>query len=130
MRPEAAFVPLEDLASSDESAPFTKAMIARLPGSRGFRLEQVGRIETRLAHIEAHGDARVAERSLGACFAQETRPVLGVARELVKQDLDGDHPVEAGVAGLEDHAHPTLADLLDQLVFGDAARHPVSRPRK
>ena len=47
---EAAFVPLEDLASSDESAPFTKAMIARLPGSRGFRLDGYRPPKDRLDH--------------------------------------------------------------------------------
>jgi len=34
---DAAFLPLSELAASVEAAPFTKAMIAKVPGTGGFR---------------------------------------------------------------------------------------------
>ncbi len=36
---EAAFVPMKELASSSESAPFTKALVAKLPAAKGFHLD-------------------------------------------------------------------------------------------
>jgi hypothetical protein len=36
---EAAFVPLSDLATSAESAPFTRAIVARLAKSEGLHLD-------------------------------------------------------------------------------------------
>ncbi len=35
----AGFVPLRDLAVAEDSAPFTKAMIAKVPGAHGMRLD-------------------------------------------------------------------------------------------
>jgi 8-oxo-dGTP diphosphatase len=39
---EAAFVPLRELASSDESAPFTQAIVAKLVRAAGLHLDSYG----------------------------------------------------------------------------------------
>jgi len=36
---EAAFVPMSQLATSAESAPFTKAVVAKVPGTKGMQLD-------------------------------------------------------------------------------------------
>ena len=65
----------------------------------------------------------MTEQSLGAGLAKETRPVFGVAPQLVGQDLDGHDTIETRIARLEDRAHPAPANQLQQLVFGNAAKH-------
>ena len=90
--------------------------------ARTARPQEVRRFEPRLAEIEARGDRRVAERGLGAGLAQEARAVLGVAGELLGQDLERHHAIEAGVARLEHDAHPTATDGFQQLVICNAAQ--------
>lgn len=46
----AAFMPIHELASSSESAPFTKVMIEKVPGARGFRLDAYRPPRERLDH--------------------------------------------------------------------------------
>lgn len=47
---DAAFVPLGELGSSPEAAPFTRAMAARIPGTWGFELDPYQPPDDRLGH--------------------------------------------------------------------------------
>ena len=47
---DAAFVAVDELARSEEAAPFTKAMIARVPDARGLRLDGYVPPKDRLDH--------------------------------------------------------------------------------
>ena len=47
---DAAFVAVDELARSEEAAPFTKAMIARVPDARGLRLDGYAPPKDRLDH--------------------------------------------------------------------------------
>jgi hypothetical protein len=55
-----------------------------------------------------------AGHNLGLAF--ETTQTIRIARQLVGEDLDRHLAIELGIGGLPDHAHPALADLLDQAV--------------
>ncbi len=57
--------------------------------------------------------------SLG--LLHEAALALGVGDLLRRQDLDGDEAVQVRVAGLVDHAHPALAELLEDLVVRDGS---------
>ena len=46
-------------------------------------------------------------------FLDEPSLALGVSDLLRRQDLEGNRTVEVGVAGLVDHSHPALAELLE-----------------
>ena len=60
--------------------------------------------------IQSRGSAR---------FALETLERLGVARQLVGQELQGDKAAEPRVFGLVNHAHPAAAQLLHNAVVRD-----------
>jgi hypothetical protein len=45
----------------------------------------------------------------------ESRHILGISGRFGRQDLEGDHPSEIQVAGLEHRCHPTGPNRLDQL---------------
>jgi hypothetical protein len=62
------------------------------------------------------GDVGVVQRGQQLGLAVEARQPLGLARHVGRKHLDRDLAVEGGVLGLPDHAHPALADLLDQAV--------------
>ena len=63
--------------------------------------------------LQLAGDTRLAEEALGG------RRVCG---EMIGQQLDGDVAVQGPVAGAVDDAHAAVADLVDQLVAGQAGR--------
>jgi hypothetical protein len=69
----------------------------------------------RLADVIQGADVGVVQSRYGLRFALEAGAAIRVGAELGRQHLDGDAAVEAGVAGLEDPAHSTLAD--DRLKF-------------
>ena len=61
-------------------------------------------------------DVRVVQRRQQLGLAFETLQPLGVVGQLGRQDLDRHLALEGRVEGLPDHAHPPLADLLDEAV--------------
>ena len=61
-------------------------------------------------------NVRVVDRGEQFRLALEAREPALVGRNFRIEHLDRHLAVEAGVAGLPDLAHPTLADLLDQPV--------------
>jgi len=54
-------------------------------------------------------------------FALEARHALGVVGYGLGQHLDGDVAAEGHVGRAPDHAHPTLADLLDEAIVREIA---------
>ena len=60
-----------------------------------------------------------AEAALASCTKRAL--ALGVGDLLRRQHLDGDEAVQVRVAGLVDHTHPALAELLEDLVVRDGA---------
>jgi hypothetical protein len=51
----------------------------------------------------------MAESSYGPCFPLEALQAVSVGRERRGQDLDGDDPIEASVAGAIHFTHPASA---------------------
>jgi hypothetical protein len=50
---------------------------------------------------------------------------LGVWREAIRKELQGNETVELGVLGLVDHTHATTAQLLNNSVVGDGLTNHV-----
>jgi hypothetical protein len=61
----------------------------------------------------------VGQRCHGPGFALEPREVVGIAHELLGQNLEGDVATEAGVASAVDFAHPAGAYWGDDLVMAE-----------
>ncbi len=67
-------------------------------------------------HPVDRGHVGVVERGQQLRFALEACEPLLVACDIRGQHLDRDLTIERRIDGLPDHAHATLADLLDQAV--------------
>jgi len=67
-------------------------------------------------HTKDGGQVGMVQRCQQLRLSLETSESLRILRERVGQELDRDLAVEGGVQRLPHHAHPTLADLLDQAV--------------
>ena len=78
-----------------------------------------------LADGEAADDIGMIKPGADARLADETRNDIGIARQVRRQQLEGHLAVEADLPGVVDHAHPALAQFLDDLEI--AQRH---RPRR
>ena len=80
--------------------------------AEGLTLQQfgddVGRT-TVVANVVDRKNVRVVESSGGAGFLREALQAFRVHREGRGKNLDGDIPIEAGVAGPVDFAHPACA---------------------
>ena len=70
----------------------------------------------RLVDVVDGDDVRVIERRGGAGLADEARATFGVVERVAAQQLQRDGPGETGVARPVEHAHPSLAELLEDLV--------------
>src|SRR5438128_5372606 len=55
----------------------------------------------------------------GLRLADEALLVLRILRDVLRKDLDGDHPVEARAASLVDFTHSPRSNLLEQLVWSE-----------
>ena len=67
-----------------------------------------------------HGhDVGVVQRGERLRFSREPRSTFGVLGQFRRQDLERNLAVERGVLGQIDIAHPTRADLAQDLVVGD-----------
>ena len=56
------------------------------------------------------GDVRMIERGEDFGFALEAAHTVGIARKLIRQDLDGDFALQLRIACAIDLAHSALAD--------------------
>jgi hypothetical protein len=77
--------------------------------------------------IEDLQDARVMKLRDRDRFAMKTFPGIGLAREELVEDFDGDDPRKLFIAGAVDDAHPALAELAEDLVsfeLGTAQHYP------
>jgi len=52
-------------------------------------------------------------------FMDESLLGFGIASEVRREELEGDHAVEFGVLGFVDDAHAAFAELLEDLVVGN-----------
>ena len=66
-------------------------------------------------------DVRMIQRRKRLCFACEPGKPIGVVRERVREDLQGDVAIEPGIARAIDLAHPAFADQRGDLVDTEAA---------
>ena len=64
-------------------------------------------------------DVRVIELGDGLGLALETREPIGVGGHRLRQHLDRHIAIEPLVVRAVDHAHPALADLLDDAVVAE-----------
>ncbi len=67
-------------------------------------------------------DMFVPDRGCGPCLAGEPAPRRRRVRQRGGEDLDGHRAIERRVARLEHHAHPPLADHLEDLVSAKLAQ--------
>jgi hypothetical protein len=90
-------------------------LLQRLPLHPLHRDEGVALV---LADLVDHADAGVVEGGGGAGLALEALAGLGVAGQLVGQQLQGHAPSQTRVFGFVDHAHPAPAQLAQDPVVG------------
>ena len=57
-------------------------------------------------HIEHRADVRMTQRREGLGFAHEPLGQLGISRNVLGQDFDGNRTVQADVTGFVDFTHP------------------------
>ena len=84
----------------------------------------------RRADIVDGADVRVLQRGNRAGLALEPRAALRIARDVERQHLDGDGPIEPRVAGRVDFAHPARAEQRDDLVRAQAGAAGESDARR
>ena len=73
---------------------------------------------TLLAPVVDRDDVGVREIGSGLRLPAEALHEGGIGGELGKQDLDGDRPVEQGIAGEEDIGHSSTGDATVKFVAG------------
>src|SRR5262245_12542335 len=69
-----------------------------------------------LADVEERADVRMVERRCDARLALEAFDRLRIARQLGRQDFDGDLPAKPAVLGAIDDTHTATAELFDDAV--------------
>ena len=70
-------------------------------------------------NVVNRADVRMVQRRRGVRFALKTLQSLAALREFLRQELQGDKPVEFGVLRFVDHAHPAPAEFLENAVMRD-----------
>ena len=76
-----------------------------------------------LADVVEGDDVRMVEGGGRPCFLNEAAPPFGVGHDLGPQELDGDRPPQARVAGGVDHAHAAPANLGVDAIVGNLVWH-------
>ena len=69
-----------------------------------------------LADVVNRADVRMVECRGGAGFPSEAFQHEGVSGNVIRQELERHKASQFGVLGLVDHAHPPIAELLDDPV--------------
>ena len=72
------------------------------------------------ANVVDGADVGMVEGGGGLRFALKARQRLGIAGDFIRQKLERDKAMEAGVFCLKDHSHPTAAELFNDAIMGDA----------
>ena len=105
---------------------------ARGKFARAFQLAEVQAIDefhddesqaVDLAEFMDGNDVRVVESGEGAGFAVEAFGEAGAAGGLRREDFQGDQPVEGGLAGFINGAHPAFSDKTEDFELGKELRH-------
>ncbi len=95
-------------------APFPGQQPRQAP-ARDQRHHQPGHAVA-LAHVVDGHDVRVRQPRRSVGLAREPGPHRGVVRQVGRQHLEGDQPLEPPVPGAVHDRHAAAADLLQQLV--------------
>src|SRR5579862_408355 len=61
----------------------------------------------------------MVQRGCSLRFAAKACQSLGIARNVLRQELEGNKAMQAGVLGLVDHTHSAAAQFLDDAVMRD-----------
>jgi hypothetical protein len=69
------------------------------------------------------GDVWVIERGKDSCLPVKSREALRVFREEVREDLDSDLAIQAGITGTINLAHPADAKQAENLVRTESRAH-------
>ena len=69
------------------------------------------------ADVMKRGDMRVVQAGDRVCLALEPGAGLGLIRDVLQQDFNGDAPVEPRIASFVDLAHAACADERDDFVM-------------
>jgi len=72
-----------------------------------------------LVDVEDAADVRMGQRGCRTGLPLQPLERLGVVREVLRQELQGDVPAEAQVLGLIDDAHSASPDPFEDAVVGD-----------
>ena len=73
-----------------------------------------------LAHVIKGADVRMVELRNHLGFTLEARLAFGALGQVLREDLDGNRPVEPSVLGFVDLAHAPLADWGEDFVRAEA----------
>ena len=60
------------------------------------------------------------QRGCGPCLSLKARQCVRISRKVIRQKLERDETMQTNVFGFVDHAHATIADLLDDAVVRDS----------
>src|ERR1700747_828524 len=71
------------------------------------------------ADVVDGADVGMIERGGGLSFALKARQCLGIAGNSLRQEFQRYEGSKTSVLGLIDHAHPTAAEFLDDLIVRD-----------
>ena len=119
--PAAACMPIRTISAS-RGGRLVDALLERLAGD--VLHHEAGEAPAGLDGVDRH-DVLVADRRGRLRLAGEPPAGRGRPREMGRQDLDGDEPIEARVVRLEDHPHPAPADHFQDLIRPETADLPV-----
>ena len=108
----------------DDLAKLHRAADAVLQGAALDQLEDEVCQALLVPEVEDLQDVGVLQAGHRACLLLEALAVTGVVREEVREDLDRDVAVEAGVISAVHAGHPAAPDPLDDAVR--AQRHAVA----
>ena len=72
-----------------------------------------------LANVVNGTDVGMIQGGRGLCLATEAAEGLRIARDFVRQELQGDKTVQARVLGLVHHAHAAATEFLKDAVVRD-----------
>ena len=97
----------------DGQGPLADAMLQR-PAVEQLHHEEP--LAVVLADVEERADVGVIQRRGDACLALEAFDRLRIARQLRREEFDGNLPAEPRVLGAIDHSHAAAAEFFDDAV--------------
>src|SRR5271157_1110959 len=83
------------------------------------KLHDNERLRFELSNLVDGTDVGMVQSGSGTGFSAEAFECLRVARQFIRQELQGDEAPKLGVLGLIDDTHPSTAKFLDDAVVRD-----------